>query len=420
MVINMRRIPAVALVAALVASWIAAMPSAHATTAGTQGGWRQTNANANANPYNPDESILTSKTIRNIAPLATVNTIKPAPVNACASYSQTSPLLGGNHVFDIGGGAINEFDADSGHRVLHINLLAPDTITWVNLALHDGIIVASGIDCDSYSDPNGYIVAYRLSTGAQLWRFSRPGVISVGESDGVVVGAGGTVGSGDEIAAVDLHTGATLWDDIVGCFVGRTIVASGLVVSGDCANGNNGPGPEGLDAYDLHTGDSVWHHVGAWGPRFATSDTIAHAQIYAVKARKQGPVAIFDATDGTRIRRVGTADKPLVADASRVYTTCGSLGRHLCAFDQSTGAKDWVIHYVSTPKGQGASSATATVAGDVLYLNDGRAIDAATGAKLTRFWSAPADAKAPVVGRGVAVVPDSNPIAGFQVFGLIS
>jgi outer membrane protein assembly factor BamB len=332
--------------------------------------WRQTNGSASASRANPAESTLTSTTVANARLLRTV---RPAPASTtCDRPHASSPVLTGTHLFALNLDGVSEYQASTGGRIRHVDLDSSSTIEFTNLALGRGLIVAGGIGCDSVSDPNGYISAVSSITGSHVWqKFVGPGLGDLIESGPYVVSAGGTFASGAYLSVLRTYNGSEVWSQSSDCGSVPIVVAGGNVIHATCDQNDN---PE-LAAYQLTTGALMWSRPGNWHVFRADSSTAADAQVYV--ANPAGNVVALSAQTGDPLYRPHGAKNVLAADRRQVYAACGVSADKVCAYAKATGVQQW----------KAAQPATlASVGGGVVYLSDGAALNARTGAVRTMLW----------------------------------
>jgi outer membrane protein assembly factor BamB len=217
------------------------------------------------------------------------------------------------------------------------------------------------------------------------------------ESGDFVVISGGTIGSGNYVEGLNLRNGSTAWSTFPDCLQGPTPVAGGNVIVSGCQQTTTGDGAPELSAFGVTRGHPAWTRAGSWTVYRADSDTDPHAQVYV--RNPHGHAVALDSQTGEGLYRMRGARVVAAADDHRVYATCGS-GARFCAYDKTTGKRIWRIDHTAGPNGT-----LASVGGDVLYLDDGDALNAATGQSLKQLW-ATGTASSLAVGRGhvVAVV----------------
>lgn len=389
----MRRTGAFGVAAALALT--SAVSAQAATSSSTTASWRQTDGSAGESRANLEETTLSTATIPNAGLRHAILQKKMSP--ECSDYGPNSPLLSATHLFVLAGGHIKQYDANRGHLIQKTKLFFASTTDYQHLLLGQGLIIAGGTDCISQSDPNGEVVAFDSITGSPVWGWGGPALRDMVESGQFVVISGGTVGSGNYVDTLNLRTGSSAWSLFPDCLQGPTPVAGGNVIVSGCEQTSTGDGPPQLTALGVARGHLAWTREGSWTVYRADSDTDSNAQVYV--ANPHGHDVALDSQSGEKLYRMRGADIVTAADDRRVYATCGA-GNRFCAYDKTTGARLWRVDYTAAPQGP-----LASVGGDVVYLDDGRALDAPTGQLLKRLWSS-GTASSLAVGRGhvVAVV----------------
>jgi outer membrane protein assembly factor BamB len=390
----MRKTSALAIAAGLVLS--SAISAYAATTSPTTASWRQTDGSASESRANIEESTLTLATVARAKLRHSLSETKASP--GCSKYGPTSPLLSATHLFVVAGGHLKQYNADTGQLGPQYPLFFASTTNYARVALGQGLVVAGGTDCTSQSDPNGEVLALNSTTGSPVWAWGGPALRDLVESGQIVVISGGTSGSGNYVDGLNLRDGSTVWSAFPDCLHGPTPVAGGKVIVSGCQRTRNGNGAPQLSALDVAQGRPAWTRAGNWTVYRADSDTDPHAQVYV--RNPHGHTVALNSQTGKPLYRLRGARDVAVADDRRVYATCGR-GTRFCAYDKATGAKLWRVDHSAGPGGT-----LASVGDDVVYLDDGRALNALTGKQLTRLWST-GKASSLAVGRGhVAAVVD--------------
>ncbi len=220
----------------------------------------------------------------------------------------------------------------------------------------------------------------------------------------VVTSAEGVFG---EIVAVrKLTTGAVVWSESTSCSGDpNALVEAQLVmwVSYACTTG-----APTLTARNLATGALAWSSSGA--QQLQRGDTGLSAGHHLYATTPGGTIVALDPLTGKTQYSLAGATRVLAVDASRVYTDCGSLG--VCAYSTTSGSRQWSAQ-------PGYTAGLAAEAGGVLYLDNGDALNAATGQTIVRLWfvdvESPA-ATALAIGDGrIAAVTDRRVI---DLYGL--
>jgi outer membrane protein assembly factor BamB len=383
----MRKSSALAIAAGLVIS--GAVSAYAATTSPTTASWRQTNGSASESRANVEESTLTRASVAGAKLRHSLSETKASP--DCSHYGPTSPLLSATHLFVIAGGHIKQYDANTGQLGPQFTLFFASTTNYAHMALGQGLVIAGGTDCTSQSDPNGEVLALNSTTGSPVWAWGGPALRDLVESGQFVVISGGTAGSGYYVDSLNFRNGSTAWSTFPDCLHGPSPVAGGNVIISGCAHTNNGNGAPQLSALGVARAHVAWTRAGNWTVYRADSDTDPHAQVYV--RNPHGHTAALNSQTGKGLYRMRGARDVAAADDQRVYATCGR-GTRFCAYNKATGAKLWRVDHTA-----GTGGTLASIGEDVVYLDDGRALNATNGKLLARLWST-GRASSLAVGRG--------------------
>jgi hypothetical protein len=337
---------------------------------------------------------LTRANVSNVQYLRSV--VAPPVGDSCTDPSPTAPVLTGGRIYAAVNGSIVATNASTGAVVWKVTP-DPELLDFFeSIAVSNGLVIVSEEDCESQSDPDGAIEAFKATNGAKVW--SHPAGFSVDRmvvSGADVVETGDSAGGGQQTSVLKVATGAVVWSKSVfaECANSRNVVVvAGQVVWNRC-NASNGSSL--LEGDALATGTRTWTRTGAWAIERGDTDATTGHHLYAVN----GSGAVSDlnpSTGATRFTLTGSG-AVLAVDATNAYATCTTAS--VCAYSKATGAKAWTS---STPHSDGL----AAEANGVLYLTDGSALSTASGATITSLWDTDS-ATALVIGDGrIAVVND--------------
>lgn len=152
-----------------------------------------------------------------------------------------------------------------------------------------------------------------------------------------------------------------------------------------------------LQGDSLATGAQLWRRSGTWQVERGDLAASAGKNVFASSGG-----SVYDLnplTGATRYTLTG-ADSVLAVGSSQVYASCSGIS--VCGYQLSDGHQLW--------SASGGGQPLAVEAGGVLYLSDGQALNATSGAPLTYVWEQPnvtAATRALAVGEGrIAVVND--------------
>jgi hypothetical protein len=385
------------MVAATALAVVAAVGQAAASAAPAASPWTQTNYDSAQSRANLTEKALTATTVGKVRYLRSVATPLDQPSQrGCTSNTFAAPVLAGGSLYVVGNDRVTRYNAATGaviwrkHASAGLDATSLDALA---LTVAKGLVLVGQYGCGSASDPNGYVQAYKASTGALVW--SKP-ISSLGGaldqmvvSGDYVVAAGTSPGGGQVVAVRRLTTGARVWSRLdQECAPGAVLVIAGLVVSYACSGG------ESLTANHLVSGAVAWSRAGAWVLQRGELNASTGGHLYATNP--SGAVVDLNPVSGKTRHTLQGATTVLAVDGSRAYADCGGLG--VCAYRIATGGRAWNAQPGSAPT-------LAAEAGGVLYLDQGQTLNAATGANLTSLWVGTASALAIGDGR-IAVVTD--------------
>lgn len=379
--------------------------------------WSQTDYNAAQSRANVFERTLTPATMGKVQYLRGVVTPLNPPGNPprdyCTQNKAVAPVLTGGSMYAVMNGHVTKYNPATG-KVIWQRVLDPSFENEFRaLAVGGGLVVVGGWQCISSSNQDGRIQAFSASTGAPAWSArmnSEAALRQMVVSGGYVVAlsAGGV--ASDEVRVLKLATGALAWSSTYGVpsscsSMGDTVlVVARLVISGGCDEN----WAQILTARNIATGAVAWSRPGSW---HVQRGDISGRHVYATDPN--GAVVSLDPLTGQIQYTLEGATKVLAVDTARAYADCNPGG--VCAYSTTTGALQWTASPGYTP-------GLAAEAGRVLYLDQGRVLNAATGQTIiSQLWEGnvpwhAATASALVIGDGrIAVVIDQRVI---DLFGL--
>jgi outer membrane protein assembly factor BamB len=357
-------------VAFLISSIAAALlaPAAADATVG-QSNWSQNGAGPARHAANAAETQLDSSTVGQLTLVA------GGFANDC--HCTMRPIISDgvvySQVLDVGGARINAWDEQTGAFLWATQVYSPIN----NFAVSDGVIVAS---------ENFFANLYGFSTadGSLIW------TAAAGNSDVQPVIANGVVYVDHGfVQALDLHTGAILWNgpNVNGTGLsGLTVGVNGSEVF-QYAGGS-------LFAFDTADGHQLWSTACAIPGRNAgdRSPMVLRGVVY------DGAGCAIDAITGTAIWNISANRLSLTNDAtggSRVFagyewgTSSGQVYDRMAALDRKTGHVLW-YHDVPSDFHSDGLGEGPIVANGLVYFTDRnfgqttiKAYDAKTG---KRVW----------------------------------
>jgi len=345
------------------------------STATTASPWGQTNYNAAQSRANLAETILTRAKVRKIVHLRAI-TIRPT-AQSC-SQQVDSLALPGSSVYAAGGGFVAKYGASSGRLLWRRS--TNDTSQDINdsIAVGDGLVVVGGDQCGSVSDPLGIMQAFSAATGKLAW--TRPITPLEGElgtlavSNGLVVSAGQSPGSGPQLSVRRIGTGALVWQSHRGVSCnGRLLVVAQVVITGGSTDCTGGAPP--IIGRKLASGAKVWQRTGAWTVQRGDASSRAGRHVFATNPK--GTVVSLNPVTGRTQYALRQATEVLAVGSAEAFAACGS---DVCAYSTSDGSLRWKVSVGFTP-------ALAAEADGVLYLDGGLALDTGNGKTLATLWT---------------------------------
>jgi putative pyrroloquinoline-quinone binding quinoprotein len=410
MYVMLRAAKAAMVLGMMLAVWVVTVATAGASTsrvaaAGTVSSrWNQTNYNAAQSRANVTEQTLTRATASKIRHLRSV-TAPPISGNGCfTGPAVVAPVLTGGSLYAVTSGRLSRYNAATGSIIWRHNPDPSFSTNYTTLGVAQGLVVVGEIGCDSVSDPNGFIQAFSAATGALVW--SQPITPAGGALsqlvifNGYVVAAGTSPGGGQPVSVHKLTTGALIWYRLPDqCAPGDVLVDAQVVVGYSCS----ATGAVRLVGNNLATGARIWRRSGNWQLQRGDTATTAGRHVFATNP--SGSVVSLNPLTGQTQYALARASGVLAVSGSQAYASCGIA---VCAYNSATGSRQWRVN--------AGSGALAAEAGGVLYLDNGFALNTATGHTLTGLWTPSATAAWLVIGDGrIAAVTASRVI---DLYGL--
>lgn len=335
--------------------------------------WAQDNGNAAASRSNANETALSTTTVRHLTRRRGL-TVAPAHGDNICDYRGIDVAAASATVDYVeGDGHLDAYAAATGKVLWRVVPNRWFDTYYTSIAVTHGLVILGELDCVSQSDPNGSMQAFDAVTGKLVWsRGVDSALDSLVVSGPYLIETGSSLGSGQVTSVWLAATGARLWQKSPAtCFAYGTpvVVVGQQVVTHTC---DEDTGALSLTAYRLTTGALSWTRAIDW-PIERGDSGAPGARHLLVKADSY--ILDLDPATGVTQYFLDGATSVLAVDATRIYARCGSGS--VCAFALSTGAALW-----STPD----RATLAAEANGVLYLGDGRMLNAATGAGLARLF----------------------------------
>lgn len=377
------------------------VPAAAATKASA---WIEDNGNAAASRFNVNETALTTSTVKQLSHRRGL-TVPRAPSDAYCGYGRVDVAAATATVDYVeGDGHLSAYNAATGKVLWSV---VPDswfTTNYRSIAVTQGLVILGEVDCVSASDPGGYIQAFDAATGKLVWtQGTGSALASMVVSGNYVVVTGASVGSGQATSVLRVTTGAVVWrkyGQVCGTVGLAVVVVDQQVVVHTCDEDTYAVS---LTAYRLTTGALSWTRAIDW-PIERGDSGVAGARHLFVKD-DDGNIDDLDPATGVTQYINFDATGVLAVDTGRVYARCGTS---VCAFGLTSGDTLW-----STPD----SSKMAAVANGVLYLSNGRVLNAETGAALGRVFTTGTASILFVAGGRVSAVTSAPTLALYGLAG---
>lgn len=390
----------------------ASLARSHSSPAATTApaGWYDTDSNAAHSRANLAEKVLTPSAVTRVKHLRSVVSPAAPPHSPCGTTGIAAPLPYGGKLYAIANASVRKYNPATGTLIWRHNLNS--NFIYDSLAVSGNFVIVAATDCLSESEPNGIVYELNASTGAVVWKSAPAGN---GPADamtkaGSYVITGGLDAVGVGVSVLNLGDGTLAWSSFCpdpSSPDPTALVVDTLVLSYGCDSEGNNPT---LDARNLATGVLAWSLPGFWTAQRGDLSGSPGKHLYVTNP--SGTVEDLDPSTGQVEYPLSQAVNVLAVDASRVYTTCGSQGQYVCAYNVSTGTLEWEdTQFTSAP-------ALAAEADGVLYLDFGVALNAATGQVIKKFatgYTPAATALAVGDGRIVASQPNSRVL---DLFGL--
>ncbi|GAA1583882.1 PQQ-binding-like beta-propeller repeat protein [Actinoplanes couchii] len=304
--------------------------------------WDHPGYDAEDSHYNPHETRVTIATIAKVTRTWQVDLRTSA--ESCSRFA-TPVVAGGRiHVSDQLG--LSTYDVKTGQPLWRYDWKDADDTGTPRLAVSDGLVIAAGNDCNSQSDPDGYLFAVDARTGLPRWQQSTGSPItSMVVDKGVVAVSGGSASDDNEVTAFATRDGRELWS------------RPNALTSEVSANGTLLLRTEDTksSAASILTGKDSWTRDSTWTARAADP----HSEwFYATDAA--GNLSAIRVSDGAvrwKIPSSKTDTNEMAVDENRIYR---ASGRNILALNTADGTKAW-------SRTQSAEATQPTRAGDLLY-----------------------------------------------------
>lgn len=320
------RIGAILAAAVSLAALASAAPAQAATPPGA---WTQDGYGPGNTGYNPSESIVNAGTVGG---LTLRWTVKPGPGEPGCLPAPVGPMVQDGRMFVLDSGTVGAYDVKTGKRQW---LGSAPYVDAAGLAIVDGLVLLTEVNCFSNSDYDTNVAALDAKTGKQVWDRLQSWSIDTYVGDAGVFVVSGFCGICDDArhgtVAFRVSDGKRLWTT-------ENAVLSGPVAAGGKVMLSSTLKQEST-VVDIRTGDPI----RGGNPQAARAADPAGTRFYVTDSYG---LAAVGAGDGKVFWRVRGETGDLAADGRRVYVA--SAGR-VNAYHATTGKLEWT-RAVLTPK----------------------------------------------------------------------
>jgi outer membrane protein assembly factor BamB len=301
-----------------------------AQAASPQPAWTQDGYGPGNTGYNPAESVVNATTIKK---LKLRWTAKPGPGADGCQPKAVGPMVSGGRMFVLDTEKIGAYDVRTGKRLW---LVSDVYFDGAGLAIVDGLVLGTEVNCFSQSDYSTNVMAFDPKTGKAKWDQSVSWSIDSYVGDKGVFVVSGICGTCDDArhatVAFRVSDGRRLWTT-------ENAVLSGPVSSGGRIMLKSTADQEAT-VVDIRTGDVLW---GTGAPSSARAANPAGTQFYLWDS---AGLSAARAGDGHSLWRVRGETGDLAADGRRVYVASAN---RVNAYHAVTGKLEWT-RAVLTPK----------------------------------------------------------------------
>ena len=345
------------------------------------GGWTNANADAAQSRANLSENMLSPTAVTKIKYLRSIPSPVISPGAACPG-NIVAPLPTGGSLYAMTNDLLSKYDPATGKLIWRATPDPSFAEVYQSLAMSGGLVIVGGIQCDTVSQPAGFLKTFNAATGALAWTGYAPEglkqAVTVGTSYVVAEGADA---AGSDAAVLNLKDGTLLWHHF-GCLNSDSPndpVVVGLMVLG---YGCDSQGRATIEARHVATGTLAWRLPAGWVIQRGDLAGPAGTHLYATDL--SGTVVDLNPQTGQVVYPLDKAVTVLAVDATRVYAICGRRTLHtdICAYSIGTGSLEWQKSLFTSA----ISMKLAAEADGVLYLATGQALNASTGQVIGNVW----------------------------------
>jgi outer membrane protein assembly factor BamB len=271
--------------------------------------------------YNPAESVINTGSI---AKLKLRWTAKPGPGQEGCEPTPSVPLVYGGRMFILDSGTVGAYDVKTGKRLW---LFGVPYVDAADLAIVDGLVIATEVNCFSNSNYDTNVVAINPVTGKMVWDSLQGYSINSHVGDQGVFVVSGFCGICDDerygVTAFRVSDGKRLWQRV-------NYVLAGPVSAGGHIVLRSTRDPE-IEVVKIKNGGTVWG-TGAWQ---AAAANPAGDQLYLFNS---AGVAAVDAKTAKAKWTIKHESGDLISDGKRVFVASAN---RINAYSATTGKLAW-------------------------------------------------------------------------------
>lgn len=346
-----------ALVAVLLMAQVTASNGATAAS-GISSAWTMAGHDAAGSNFNSAESTLTPEALTGLTYKRGFVTAPYNPAFDCPAPRPDAVVVDGV-IYYLSAEYVEAHRISTGVQLWRSQLSQPGEQPLSGLAVRAGRVVVSASDCQSNSDPTGFLVALDARTGQRLWKIvGTPAESFTMSGSRVVYRTWATVSSSARVVAVDASSGNEWWSAPAKRACGPLMVVAEVIPN--CEVGDDGRLiAKGMA---LSSGRIVWTRTVDWRFGFLRGDSDIRAAKDLYARDYSGRIIALNPTTGrTKWRAPTETGEVLGVGAQRLFVTCGGVqSPAICALSRANGRRIWTALGSSTPT-------SVAIAAGVLY-----------------------------------------------------
>jgi outer membrane protein assembly factor BamB len=308
--------------------------------------WDHPGYDAEDSHFNPGETVITSGRIRQVTTKWQVSL--RASDESCSGFG--GPVVSGGRVYVSDQLGISAYTAATGEVSWRYDWAYPSDSETPRLAVSDGLLIVTGGDCNSQSDPDGEIIALDAGTGLPRWklRVDIP-IHAVTVDKSIVVVAGGSPSDEDATIAYHARDGRQAWRKDK--YLAAGVSADGTILARTTDGFSVATGTSA--AITITTGAVRWTRKADWTAQAASPDSDRF-----LVTDKAGLLSSVRVTDGhPEWTASAFPSEQIAVDRDRVYRVSGHDVEALGAAD---GKRIWTAR-------QNTDGTQPTIAADLIY-----------------------------------------------------